>query len=284
LSIDEDNGTTCPHCGAVVPSGNAYCGKCGASISSAPHVSRDQPMSSTGTYDQRQRPRPPTYPKYDRKFSFFERITKLLTSPDEAMEDIGLSPDYGGVIGLFVIWTIISIIGIALALPKLQFVGTYGDVVTSGVMSGVVLAVVLSPIIMIVRWLVKSYLVRHMTDSNSWNFETAAAVTGYAYLPNVLLNIVGILVAWVLIPPIIIDTTNLTTALAQMEAYNVSIMWVSIGLNSILAIVGLIWKSSLGSYGTYYGTHKNIAKDSAFGTFLILGFIGFLIDFVSNFL
>ena len=282
MSIDEDNGTICPRCGAVVPSGNAYCGHCGAPVSNVPVVRGAQSRSSTGTYGQH--PRPPAYPKYDRKFSFFERITKLLTSPDEAMEDIGLAPDYGGVIGLFVLWTIIAIIGIAIALPKLQFVGTYGATVTSAVMSGVAMAVVLSPIIMIVRWLVKSYLIRHLTDSNSWNFETAASVTGYAYLPNVLLNIVGILVAWVVIPSVVIDTTNLASALAQLEAYNASIMWVSIGLNSILAVVGLIWKSSLGSRGTYYGTHKNVEKGSAFGTFLIVGFVGLLIDLFANFL
>ena len=249
-------------------------------VSRMPLMQGDRPTSSTDTFQQS----PPEYLRYGRKFSFIERLTKLVTSPDEAMEDIGLAPDYRGVIVLFVIWAIIGFIGVALALPKLQFVGTYGDAMNSVVMSNAIMATMLTPIILIVRWLVKSFLIRYLTNSKSWNFETAASVTGYAYLPSVMLNVVGIILSWFLIPPVIIDITDLAQATVQLQAYSASILWVSIGINSLLAIVALIWKSSLGSRGTYYGTRKKVEHSSGFATFMIVGFIGFLIDFFGNFL
>ena len=282
MSFEEENSTTCPRCAAVVPPGNAYCGTCGAPVPRETIFSREhgiEPTSSVSTRQQR-----PLPPPYDRKLSIFGRITGLLTSPKEAMEDIGRAPDYNGVIVLFAIWTIISFIGLALTLPKLQFTGPYADMVNSGILSGVVLAGLLVPVGLVIRWLVKSYLIRHMTDSNAWNFEAAASVTGYAYLPNLIFSFIGIFLSWMFVPSVIIDTADLTQATLDLQAYAASIFWITFGINTVLSLAALIWKSYLGSHGTYYGTHKRIETGSAFGTFMIIGFIGFVIDFVSSFL
>ena len=200
------------------------------------------------------------------------------------MEDIGQAPDYGGVIVLFAIWTIISFIGLGISLTKLQFTGPYGDFVNSGVYSGVVMAGLLVPVGLIIRWLVKSYLIRHMTDSNAWDFEAAASVTGYAYLPNVIFTLIGAIIAWLLVPAIVIDTTDLLVATAQLELYNAEIFWITFLPSILFSLIALLWKSRIGSYGTYYGTHRRIEIGSAFGTFMIIGFIGFVIDFISYFL
>lgn len=279
----EENSITCPRCGQIVPSGNAYCGACGAQVSSVRDVghtrSRIEPTSSVV-----RRPPAPLPPKYDRQLSMFERFTKLLTSPREAMEDIGRAPDYGGVIVLFILWTIIGTIGYVITLQKIQFVGTYSSQINAILAAASMGIIILIPIVLIVRWLIKSYLIRHLTDSNSWTFETAASVTGYAYLPNLIFAFVGIFISWLLLPSIIINTSNLEQALAQMELFTNQTLWLTIGINTLLSVAALFWKSNLGSYGTYYGTHMNYEKDSAFAIFLLVGGIGLVIDLFSNFL
>ncbi|TFG95394.1 hypothetical protein E4H12_13360 [Candidatus Thorarchaeota archaeon] len=280
MGLDDVKRTTCPQCGQLVPSGNSYCGKCGASMSRSPRSSGIEPTSSSPSI---RRPRP-QYPHYDRKLSLLGRITKLLTSPEEAMEDISLAPDYGGVIVLFIAWTIISIISFNIALQKIQFVGPYGDDVNRMVAAGAAGVVMLIPVVLIIRWLIKSYLIRHACDSKSWNFETAASVTGYAYLPNIIFSIIGLFTVWLLIPSVVIDTVDIDLALAQMDIFTAQTMWITVGLSTLFSLLALFWKSHIGSYGAYFGTHKNCEKGSAFGSFLMIGFLGFIIDFISNFI
>lgn len=280
MGLDEEDSTTCPRCGQIVPSGNAYCGTCGAPVPRVPFLRSDQPTIGAVTRRQPE----PQHPKYDRKFSTFERITKLLTSPKEAMEDIGRAPDYSGVLVIFVIWTIIAAIGATITLQKLQFTGPYGDFVNSGVAAGVAGVVVVLPIVLIVRWLIKSYLIRHMCDSHAWDFDTAASVTGYAYLPHLIFNFIGIFVVWLLMPSIVIDTVDIDQALIQMELFSAQTFWITTGLTTLFSLFALFWKSHLGSQGAFYGTYKNCETGSAFGSFMVVGGIGFLIDFFSSFL
>jgi hypothetical protein len=226
----------------------------------------------------------PQYPRYDRKLSTFQRITNLLTSPKEAMEDIGLAPDYGGVIILFAVWTIIAAIGTMISLSKIQFTGTYSTQVSAIVASGLGIAMIFVPIIFIIRWLIKSYLIRHLCDSTSWDFQTAASVTGYAYLPNIIFSFIGIFVSWIFFPSIVINTTDLEQALVQMQLFEAQIAWIAIGLSTVYSLIAWAWKSYLGSFGAYSGTHHRCERGAAFGNFLVIGGIGVLIDFVSNFL
>ena len=200
------------------------------------------------------------------------------------MDDIGSAPDYTGVIVLFVIWTIFTIIGVMIMLPKLQFVGPYGATITSAVMATTVGTLILVPFVLIIRWLVKSYLIRHACNGKSWDFPTAASVTGYAYLPNVIISFVWLFVIWFLIPSVIVDTTDLAQALIQLEIFDAQTMWITVGLSTIFAAFALLWKSYLGSLGTYTGTRMNCERNSAFGAFVAIGFIGLLIDLISQFL
>ncbi len=280
LSIDDDTSTICPRCGTVVPYGNAYCGKCGAPVSRVSYLAGDgpEPISTP------RRTPPIQYPKYDRKFSVLERITKVIFSPKEAMEDIGLAPDYEGVIVVFVIWTIISAIGVALTIPKIQFVGPDSDLLNSVLATTLYGAIIFVPIVLVVRWLIKSYLIRHLTDSNAWDFNAAASVTGYAYIPNVIFAFIGMILSWILVPSITISTVDVETALAQMAQFAVDTFWVTTGLSAILTLVALFWKSKLGSLGTHAGTHETYSESSAFTVFMIVGFIGWLIDFFSSFI
>jgi hypothetical protein len=279
MSFDEEKKTVCFRCGKFVPTGNSYCGFCGALVS--------RPSSSSSTIELiggRELTPVQQYPQYDRKFSTFTRIAKLLTSPKEVMNDIGLAPDYVGVIILFAIWTILTFVGTMVALTKMQFIGTYGTQVTLMVFAGVGGAMTIVPFVLIIRWLIKSYLIRHLCDGKSWDFQTAASVTGYAYLPNIIFIFIGIVISWLLLPSIVIDTTDLDQALVQLQLFEAQTAWFTIGLNTIFAIIAWIWKSYIGSYGAYSGTHRNCELNSALGNFMAIGGIGVLIDFIANFL
>lgn len=273
----EEKSTTCSTCGKLVSAGNDHCGYCGTLVSKSSTSPNTIELTGGATPAQH-------HPRYERKYSTSQRLTKLLTSPKDAMDDIGLAPDYSGVIVLFVIWTIFSIIGVMIMLPKLQFIGPYGPEITRMVMASTVGTLILVPFILVIRWLVKSYLIRHACDSKSWDFQTAASVTGYAYLPNIIFSFVWIIVIWLLMPSVVIDTTDLAQALIQMEIFDGQTMWLTVGVSMVLSIITLLWKSYLGSFGTYTGTHNNCERNFAFVAFAIIGLIGIVIDLASNFL
>lgn len=273
----EKKRTTCPSCGKLVPAGNDYCGNCGVYVPQSSSSPSSIELAGGTTPD-------PYQPLYERKYSTVQRLTKMLTSPKEAMDDIGLAPDYSGVIILFIIWTIFSIISVMIILPKLQFVGPYGAETTSMVMAGAVGVLIFAPIVLIIRWLVKSYLIRHACDSKSWDFQTAASVTGYAYLPNVIVSFVWLFVSWMLIPSVIIDTTDLAQALIQMEIYDGQTMWITVGLNTVFAAIALLWKSYLGSLGTFTGTREKCERNYAFGAFFAIGLVGLFLTLIGQFL
>ncbi|TFG27323.1 zinc ribbon domain-containing protein [Candidatus Thorarchaeota archaeon] len=278
MGFDETSGTICPHCGHRVPSGNLYCGRCGSKIGALPS---SHGIEITGSSSRQPRQQ---IPRYNRKFSLFERITKLLTSPEEAMEDISLAPDYGGVIALFIVWTVISVVGFITALQKIQFTGPYANQVYSLLSATATITIIIIPIFLIIRWLIKSYLIRHACDSNFWNFETAASVTGYAYLPNVIFGLIGVIVTWILVPSVVISTADLEQALIQMETFSAQTLWITVGISTLFSFIALFWKSSLGSHGAYFGTHKNCEKGTAFGYFMVIGLLGLIIDLISSFL
>lgn len=200
------------------------------------------------------------------------------------MNDIGLAPDYSGVIVVFAVWTILSVIGAMIGLSKMQFVGTYGSQVTFGVMSAVTLAMVFVPVVLIIRWLVKSYLIRYLCGSSSWDFRAAASVTGYAYIPNIVVSFIGLFVTWMFFPSIVIDTTDLEQALLELQSFEAQTLWISIDLNTVLALIALIWKSYLGSFGADSGTHRKCERGSALGHFLMIGSVGVLINLVAVFI
>lgn len=194
------------------------------------------------------------------------------------MADIGRAPDYGGVIVLFVLWIILSTIGVIIMTSKMEFTGTYSYEVTSGVMAGVTIVLFLAPIITFARWLVKSFMVRYACESKNWNYETAASVTGYAYLPNVILSFFWIFVIIAIVPPVVVDTTNLEQALVQLQMYDAQTAWITIGLNLIGSVLVLLWKSYLGGIGAHAGTRESCSESTGTMWFLVIGFIGLLID------
>nr|MDO8099105.1 YIP1 family protein [Candidatus Njordarchaeota archaeon] len=218
---------------------------------------------------------------YQRKLSLGQRFYKLLIAPSKAMEDIGLAPDYGGVGIVILLQVILSIMAIVLVFQKMQFVGPGASFIMSYVAGILVFAVAIAVALFMVRWLVKSLLVKVICDSgSSWSFSTAASVTGYAYLPQVIISVVSFFVSWALIPTVTIDTGNLTQAIVTMTQYEAQLSWLQLVFTLPMSIVAVVWKSYLGGLGAHFGTEKKCSRGAGIAAFFVLGVIGLVIDFV----
>ena len=144
------------------------------------------------------------------------------------------------------------------------------------------LGVLITPIIMGVRWLVKSWLVRMGCDNgSSWDFETVASVTGYAYLADVIIGVLGLFVLWLFLPTLSIDTSNLEIAAQQIEAFSAQTAWLQLVFTLPASLIGVAWKSYLGGLGAHTGTRKMCSVQQGFAVFIVLGLIGLAITFLS---
>lgn len=261
----------CPKCGMPVSKGDTSCKNCGADFLqvSAPPA---PPSPSV--------PEVPAEKPYERKFSSVERLLRVLISPSAAMEDIGLAPDYEGASIVIVFLMILAAVAMVLAFQKIQVVGDLASQVWSLVSGIIVFAVVLSFGVMIVRWLVKSFLVRLGCDSGSgWNFKTAAVVTGYAYMADVIVAILSLLVLWSVMPSFTINTANLDAAQADLANFQAQLRWIKLVYSLPVSLLGLVWKSYLGGLGAHFGTKRACSKGTGFIVFFVLGLIGLLITY-----
>ena len=196
------------------------------------------------------------------------------------MEDIALSPDYTGAIVIAVAEIIITMFALSMALQKIQFSGPYTPQLAATLSSLLGLTVFLVPFVFVARWLVKSWLVKEMCDGNAWDFSTAASVTGYAYIGSTILSIVSVILAWILIPPVVIDTNNLELAIILMEQQNAALITYQFMITFPLALIGMLWKSYLGGLGAHEGTRKVCSFEKGMAVFVLLGLIGLAIDFL----
>jgi len=251
-----------------------YCRNCGATLAEPPTAMPTAPPP----------PQPaPEAPPYERKFSTLQRYYKLLTAPSEAMKDIALAPDYTGYFGILALEFVLSLIALAMVLQKFQLVGTYADQITSTLSGILALAVIIASVLLVIKWLVKSLIVRYAGDSgSSWSFNTAASVTAYAYIIDVIVSIMGIAVVWLLVPTFHVDTTDLTVAIQQMNDYRAQVSLLRLTFTLPFDLLGIIWKSYLGGLGTHFGTNEKCSKLTGFIIFFVLSLIGLLISFLTN--
>jgi hypothetical protein len=197
------------------------------------------------------------------------------------MEDVSLAPEYGGVALIIFAISVISIVAILISFGKMRFTGPYAADIMVVLNFTIGITAMLAVAIFVVRWLVKSLLVKYGCDSGSgWTFKNAASVTGYVYLVNVVMGLIGLFVIWSFIPSIVIDTTDLEAALVQLANYEAQIAWLQIVYTIPTLLIELVWKSYLGALGAHFGTRKMCSMGQGVGIFLILGLIGLALNFV----
>lgn len=210
-----------------------------------------------------------------------ERLVKLLVSPSEAMEDIAAAPDYMGVFAVIATSTVLSALAIFSILQKFSFTGTHASEVSSFVVSILTLSVFLIPILFVVRWLMKSLIVKYFCDSGSgWGFGTAASATGYAYLPEILVGLVGIVVVWFALPSFTVATSSLEAAQQSISSQMAEISWLRLCFSLPASFVGLAWKSYLGGLGAHFGTKGSCSVKAGFALFFVLGLVGLLLSYL----
>lgn len=219
---------------------------------------------------------------YERRFSLLLRFWKLLISPSEIMRDIALAPDYIGPTFIVAFEVIVAAIAIWVTMQKFNIIGSsqYTSTIWGFVGAMIAVAVVISGFIMIARWLIKSLIIKHACDSGSgWAFKTAVAVTGYAYLPDLIFAIIGLVVVFYAVPQLTLDISNIEAARQSLANFSAQLSWLKWLYTLPLMLISVSWKSYLGGLGTRFGTKEHCSLNKAFTIFFALGIIGFLFGF-----
>ncbi len=199
--------------------------------------------------------------------------------PTETMKDIALAPDYIGVMVILIAQVFIGIVTVAFLLSKVVITGPSASFM-QGIMSFViVLTFVFTFILTPVKWLVKSALVWKLGDAgSSWAFKSAASVTGYAYMANLIISLVTFPITIYIFPTMQIDTSNLQVATQMMTSYQSQIAAVKFSYTIPTLLVAVLWKSYLGALGANYGTRQMLKISGAFILFFLLGSITIVIS------
>lgn len=261
--MGEEERLTCPHCGAPISKSDSFCKNCGVNL---------EVWASNLPFSEAQSETP-----YSRRFSLSQRLCKIIYSPREVVKDIALVPDYEGVFLLLIFEGIISLVSIFLAFQKIQFVGEYASrlgFLVSGILA---FSAVLSFVIVFVRWLIKSLIVRYVFGGGEvWDFKTAAVVTGYAYVADVIISFVGLFIVWFFFPSVTINVSSAEAAMQSMAEWQGKLNWLQFLYTLPTSVFALIWKSYLGGLGVEFGTREKYRFVGGFLVFLALGSIGLL--------
>lgn len=225
-------------------------------------------------------PEQPPEELYERKYSVTQRFYKLLTAPSKAMRDIALAPDYEGVLVVIVLNLVLMSVVAGILLQKIQFSGPHAETASQLFSTILVAASFILVIYIPAKWAIKSLLVKHACDNGSgWEFKTAASITGYAYITDIIMGILEIFILWFLLPTLHFDTGADWEALRQIvNDYEAQITWLRLLYTLPVSIFGLLWKSYLGGLGTHFGTKEKCSLRMGIAVFTGLSLIGFLIS------
>jgi hypothetical protein len=263
----------CPSCGTLISKDSVFCKKCGVNVIEFSKTAPEAPPSP-----------PERLPEelYEKKFSLTQRFYKLLTAPSEAMRDIALAPDYEGVLVVIALNIVFLSVAAGIILQKIQFSGPHAETI-SGMVSGLLIAATfIAGILEVARWAIKSLIVRYACDSGSgWDFKTAASVTGYAYIADIIMGIIGICIGWFLLPTFRLESTDLEAMRQAFNDYEAQVKSLSLVYTLPFSLLGLLWKSYLGGLGTRFGTKEECSLSMGIALFFVLGLIGFLLSLIA---
>jgi hypothetical protein len=261
----EDN-LKCPVCGTPVSAEDKFCKNCGTDLSVRRAIVVQDSFEQEGEQAE----------SYERRFWFFKRFWKVLVSPREGMKDVGLAPDCLGPALILVVEAVVSGVASWFIMHRINIVGGGADVsyVWSTYDITLSVSIYIASAMVFVFWLVKSYLVDVACDSGSgWGFATAASVTGYAYLADLVTSVLSILIVWLIAPVFTFDISSAAAAEQSLRTYYTQIKWTQFLYTLPLLIVGLVWKSYLGALGSHFGTKGKCKISGAFIIFFLLGLV-----------
>ena len=220
---------------------------------------------------------------YERRFSTSERLLKILTSPVQAMKDIAEAPNYTEPTLIILVQAIFAGISVALVMQKIKIIGAEPTLSTfQNILIGVLaFGVIFAGILLFVFWLGKSLLVKVFCNSQSnWDFKTAAATTGFAYMPVIVIGVIGLVVTFILLHIFTIDVTNLDAARSALSNYQTQLDLLKFIVSLPLSLVGLVWQSYVGDLGVHFETKGKCSIALGFTVFFILGLLGFAFSYI----
>ncbi len=107
------------------------------------------------------------------------------------------------------------------------------------------------------------------------------SITAYAYIADVIVGIISVIVSWLLVPTFRVDITDLTLATQQISNYRAQLNVIRLTFTLPISLLGIVWKSYLGSLGTHFGTEEKCSKLTGFIIFFVLSLIGVVISFLT---
>lgn len=226
-------------------------------------------------------------PVYERRFSVFQRVLRVLVSPPAAMQDIVEVPEYVGGIVVLVLRVVVAFVGLWLMMQKIVLVGSSSDAerVWPVISIGVTVGMVLAGFLLMGFWAVKSWLATYLCrGSGAWSFDVAAAVVGYAYLPDLLLSVFGTVVSYFVVPSFSLKVSqegwlNWLSVVGEITIEQ-NVLRRVYGLPFLL--FGVCWKSYLCALGAHFGTRKGCSVRMAFVVFFLLGLAVLLFGVLSR--
>ncbi|MEM3618401.1 MAG: hypothetical protein QXK47_04935 [Candidatus Bathyarchaeia archaeon] len=135
--------------------------------------------------------------------------------------------------------------------------------------------------ILVVIWFIESVIVKFACGKGSgWDLKPAASITGYTFLVDIILVLVTAVAFWFLIPPVTINIADLKSAQQAVTIFRAQLDWFWLCCLPV-SLLGIAWKSYLGSLGAYFGTGGKCSRKWGFMVFFCIGFIGLLISFIA---
>jgi hypothetical protein len=262
----------CPCCGTLISKDSVFCKKCGVNVIEFSKTAPEAPPSPPERLAEE---------LYERKFSLTQRFYKLLTAPSEAMRDIALAPDYEAVLVVIALDIVFLSVAAGIILQKIQFSGPHAETI-SGIVSGLLIAATfIGGILGLARWAIKSLIVRYACDSGSgWDFKTAASITGYAYIADIIMGLIGLFIGWFLLPTFRLESTDLEATRQAFNDYEAQLNQLTLTYCLPFSLFGLLWKSYLGGLGTRFGTKEKCSLRMGIAVFFALSLIGFMISLI----
>ena len=95
------------------------------------------------------------------------------------------------------------------------------------------------------------------------------------------MGIIGMCIAWFLLPTLHLDTTDLEAMRQVFSDYEAQLNWLRLVYALPFSLFGLLWKSYLGGLGAHFGIKEKCSLGMGIAVFFVLSLIGFLISFIT---
>ncbi len=193
------------------------------------------------------------------EWGFSRRLVGIFRSPKRAMANIAGEPNYTEPVIIIIVQVMLFCIAQSLVLSKILLYWFWMPELTSMLFETTVWA----GILMFAVWAIRSWIILVLyKQGTGWRFKSAAAVTGYAMIPVLLMNIPGLILISAMSPYVL---STMSLAAIQQATVTMKLIWAL-----PLTLVGNAWQSYLGAHGVKAGTGGRRSFASGFTVFFSL--------------